>query len=218
MKVEEPNELKKKIHLNYALCMACYRGQIDSANLLIESGALVTRYRLNDSSPLTFAIVYNQEDIVSLLLSNGAPANDQDHMGYTSLMFSVMFDNPSAVSMLLIIYLFIYLFHKTNYCSRSESRCNCKRRPNNSRNDCYKYEKRNNLANALHMEAGCGSFNVWFVIGILFNTLIYFYCISFVFFWTLLWYLFANKTVKFGLKCGNCYVGLRINQLWSKFE
>ncbi|VUZ48191.1 unnamed protein product, partial [Hymenolepis diminuta] len=41
------------------------------------------------------------EDIVSLLLSNGAPVNDQDYRGYTPLMFSVMFDNPSVVSKLL---------------------------------------------------------------------------------------------------------------------
>ncbi|VDL58006.1 unnamed protein product [Hymenolepis diminuta] len=101
LKVEEPNKLKKKIHINYALCMACCRGQIDSAKMLIESGALVTRYYLYDISPLTFAIIYNQEDIVSLLLSNGAPVNDQDYRGYTPLMFSVMFDNPSVVSKLL---------------------------------------------------------------------------------------------------------------------
>ncbi|KAM3171244.1 hypothetical protein ACTXT7_017006, partial [Hymenolepis weldensis] len=101
LNVKEPDELKKKMHMNYALCMASDRGNTETAQFLIDHGTQVSRWNNSNNSPLHFAVASDHREIVSLLLSKGAPVNDQCVAGLTPLMHAALFDSPFAATMLL---------------------------------------------------------------------------------------------------------------------
>lgn len=96
--------------MNYALCMACYTGRIDSATVLIMFKAPLIRWNPTDQSPLEFAVMSDNRDIASLLISLGASVYDTDHQGYTALMHSAIYDSPYVTSLLLSHgkYLFVH--------------------------------------------------------------------------------------------------------------
>ncbi|VDO02354.1 unnamed protein product, partial [Rodentolepis nana] len=66
LSVEEGDSIKKRMHMNFALCMAIDKGQIEVARLLIDYGAPLGRWDESELSPLEYAIIGDQEDMVSL--------------------------------------------------------------------------------------------------------------------------------------------------------
>ncbi|KAM3171532.1 hypothetical protein ACTXT7_016440 [Hymenolepis weldensis] len=64
-------------------------------------GTPLIRWNLTDQSPLEFAILSDNRDIASLLISSGVCVYDRDHQGYTALMHSAISDSPYVTSLLL---------------------------------------------------------------------------------------------------------------------
>ncbi|VDO16401.1 unnamed protein product [Rodentolepis nana] len=95
------DSIKKRMHMNFALCMAVDKDQLEVARLLIDYGAPLGRWDESELSPLEYAIIGDQEDMVSLLLSNSASVSDTNRHGFTPLMISIIYNNPSAASLLL---------------------------------------------------------------------------------------------------------------------
>ncbi|VDL58532.1 unnamed protein product [Hymenolepis diminuta] len=102
LSVEEPDEMIKKLHMNFALCMAINRGNTEIAQFLIDLGTQVSRCSSFAPSPLYVAIRSDHGEIIPLLLSKGAPVNDRGPTGYTPLMDAIIYDSPVAVALLLL--------------------------------------------------------------------------------------------------------------------
>ncbi|VDO14467.1 unnamed protein product [Rodentolepis nana] len=99
--VEETDREKKKMNMNFALCLAINNGHNEAAEFLINNGAPISRRQGNWLSPLEFAIIGRNEYMVSYLLSHNASVSDTNHHGFTPLMTSIIFNNPSAAALLL---------------------------------------------------------------------------------------------------------------------
>jgi ankyrin repeat protein len=84
------------------LYRACKDNHLLTAQLLIEYGANPNwRQPKSDLTPLHIASVENERIIVTQLLDHGANVNVQDKHGWTALMFAVLRDNPSIISLLV---------------------------------------------------------------------------------------------------------------------
>ncbi|KAM3171531.1 hypothetical protein ACTXT7_016439 [Hymenolepis weldensis] len=88
--------LQKREHMYYALCAACFTGRKKLVTFLIDKGVRFTCSNFNRRSPLVLAIAHNHNDIVDLLISNGANVNERDRQGYTPLMHAAFSNNSSA--------------------------------------------------------------------------------------------------------------------------
>ena len=82
------------------LILACYRGNTEVAQFLIENGS-----DINGSSsmgtPLMAAVFKGNLEIVKLLLANNANINMADGNGTTALIYAVQFQNKTVLSLLL---------------------------------------------------------------------------------------------------------------------
>ncbi|VDO05905.1 unnamed protein product [Rodentolepis nana] len=99
--VEETDREKKKMNMHLALSIAIIKGQNEAAEFLIDNGTPISRWQGNGLSPLEYAIMGRNEDMVSYLLSRNASVSDTNQHGFTPLMTSIIHDNPSAAALLL---------------------------------------------------------------------------------------------------------------------
>ena len=86
-----------------ALHLACFFGQVETVELLIEKGADVNMMAPNDSRlyPLHSAVAGGQQAIAKLLLAAGADPNTIQAGGYTALMSAAHQGYKDLVSLLL---------------------------------------------------------------------------------------------------------------------
>ncbi|VDO14962.1 unnamed protein product [Rodentolepis nana] len=99
--VEETDRETKNKNMHLALSIAIIEGQNEAAKFLIDNGTPISRRHGNCLSPLEYAIMGRNEDMVSYLLSRNASVSDPNHYGFTPLMTSIIHDNPSAAALLL---------------------------------------------------------------------------------------------------------------------
>lgn len=84
------------------LHIACSHRNYESAKLLIESGIqLNMKTKKNELSELHISLLENDLNIFKLLLDNGADINIQDHVGFTVLHDSIMYENTKFVKFIL---------------------------------------------------------------------------------------------------------------------
>ncbi|OQB68781.1 MAG: Phosphocholine transferase AnkX [Spirochaetes bacterium ADurb.Bin133] len=87
------------------LCYAVYLKNIDIARLLIESGANVNKISINGETPLKIACSAYKlppiDDMVKLLLDNGADLNIYDKGKDGPLHCAAMYNQPEAVKLLV---------------------------------------------------------------------------------------------------------------------
>lgn len=78
-----------KISFNYEvsdvnpLCLAISKGDINKVKEIIAYGVDVNDTTLRGMTPLMYAAIYNQVEIVELLLEKGANLDKKDNMGHT---------------------------------------------------------------------------------------------------------------------------------------
>lgn len=82
------------------LMIACYRGQLKAAKLLVSKGANVNGHS-HEGSPLQAASYQNETAIASLLIKNGANLDIQGPDGNTALMYAVLNQNEKLVKELV---------------------------------------------------------------------------------------------------------------------
>lgn len=82
------------------LILACYRGNTEVAQFLIENGANLN-YNSTMGTPLMAAVVKGNMGIVKTLLDLKADVNLSDVNGISALIYAVQFQNPEILSMLL---------------------------------------------------------------------------------------------------------------------
>lgn len=82
------------------LLLACYRGNIEVAKLLIETGCDINQ-KSSMGTPLMAAVVKGNTTMVQYLLLKNANVNLTDENGTTALMYAVMFKNKEIVTLLL---------------------------------------------------------------------------------------------------------------------
>ncbi|VDN96915.1 unnamed protein product [Rodentolepis nana] len=99
--VEETDREKKKMNMNFALCLAINNDHNETAKCLIDNGAPINRRQGNRLTPLESAIIRRNDYMVSYLLSRNASVSDTNRHGFTPLMTSIIYNNPSAAALLL---------------------------------------------------------------------------------------------------------------------
>lgn len=82
------------------LMIACYRGQLKAAKMLVSKGADVNG-KSHEGSPLQAACFQNETAIASLLIKNGANLDVQGPDGNTALMYAVLNQNEKLVKELV---------------------------------------------------------------------------------------------------------------------
>uniref|UniRef100_A0A336LKD0 CSON007943 protein n=1 Tax=Culicoides sonorensis TaxID=179676 RepID=A0A336LKD0_CULSO len=80
---------------------ACYYGQFNSAQVLINCGANVNKEAPEKVSPLLLAAAGGHNEIVRLLLQKGANVHHTDIVGNTALMYAVAGNHPHTTKELL---------------------------------------------------------------------------------------------------------------------
>ncbi len=81
------------------LGIAISKGDIVTVKKLIEYGASVHE-KCNGMTPLMIAARYNQSEIITLLLANGAKLKDKDDKGFTALKHAEASNAKDAVVLL----------------------------------------------------------------------------------------------------------------------
>jgi ankyrin repeat protein len=81
------------------LILACYRGNTEVAQFLIENGANLN-YNSTMGTPLMAAVVKGNIEIVNLLLAKNVDINQTDANGTTALIYAVQFKNVNLVKLL----------------------------------------------------------------------------------------------------------------------
>jgi len=81
------------------LILACYRGNTEVAQFLIENGANLN-YNSTMGTPLMAAVVKGNVEIVNLLLAKNVDVNQTDANGTTALIYAVQFKNVNLVKLL----------------------------------------------------------------------------------------------------------------------
>ncbi|WP_298303221.1 ankyrin repeat domain-containing protein [Flavobacterium sp.] len=82
------------------LILACYRGNDEVANFLIDNKAEVN-YVSKNGTALMACVVKGEFELVDKLLLNGANIDLKDQNGMTALMLAVQFNNPEMVKKLV---------------------------------------------------------------------------------------------------------------------
>lgn len=82
------------------LILACYRGNDDVANFLIDNNADIN-YSSKNGTPLMACVVKGEFELLDKLLTKGANPDLTDDNGMTALMLAVQFNNPEMVKKLL---------------------------------------------------------------------------------------------------------------------
>lgn len=82
------------------LILACYRGNDEVANFLIDKKAEVN-YVSKNGTALMACVVKGEFELVDELLLNGANIDLKDQNGMTALMLAVQFNNPEMVKKLV---------------------------------------------------------------------------------------------------------------------
>jgi ankyrin repeat protein len=82
------------------LLLACYRGNLEVARFLIETGTDINAGS-SMGTPLMAAVVKGNIEIVKALLDKKADVNASDANGITALIYAVQFQNPEILRLLL---------------------------------------------------------------------------------------------------------------------
>ncbi len=82
------------------LILACYKGNSEIAKFLIEKKSNID-YVSDEGTALMAAIVRRKNELVKLLLENGANPNLSNLQKTTALMYAVQFKNIESVKLLL---------------------------------------------------------------------------------------------------------------------
>jgi len=82
------------------LILACYRGNDEVANFLIDNKAEVN-YVSKNGTALMACVVKGEFELLDKLLLKGANIDLKDQNGMTALMLAVQFNNPEMVKKLL---------------------------------------------------------------------------------------------------------------------
>jgi ankyrin repeat protein len=82
------------------LILACYRGNDEVANFLIDNKAELN-YVSKNGTALMACVVKGEFELVDKLLLNGANIDLKDQNGMTALMLAVQFNNPEMVKKLV---------------------------------------------------------------------------------------------------------------------
>ncbi len=82
------------------LILACYRGNDEVANFLIDNKAELN-YVSKNGTALMACVVKGKFELVDKLLLNGANIDLKDQNGMTALMLAVQFNNPEMVKKLV---------------------------------------------------------------------------------------------------------------------
>lgn len=80
---------------------AAIQGNLEIARLLIEAGADIDGYDVDESTPLDVAALRQQSEIVALLLANGADANRRDKNGACPVSFAAFSGDMEIVRQLI---------------------------------------------------------------------------------------------------------------------
>ncbi|CAG9862038.1 unnamed protein product [Phyllotreta striolata] len=81
---------------------ACFYGQINSVQLLVEHGADINELGPEEETPLILAAAGGHHDIVRFLIAHGADVNHTDHMCNSSLMYAAKGNHPHTCQELLL--------------------------------------------------------------------------------------------------------------------
>ncbi len=82
------------------LILACYRGNIEVATLLIELGIDINQ-NSKMGTPLMATVVKGNAEIAKVLIAKKADINSADSNGTTALIYAVQFQNKEILSLLL---------------------------------------------------------------------------------------------------------------------
>ena len=82
------------------LILACYRGNTEVAQFLIENGANLN-YNSTMGTPLMAAVVKGNVEIVNLLLKKNVTIEQKDGNGTTALIYAAMFKNHEIAKLLI---------------------------------------------------------------------------------------------------------------------
>lgn len=82
------------------LILACYRGNDEVTNFLIDNKAELN-YVSKNGTALMACVVKGEFELVDKLLLNGANIDLKDQNGMTALMLAVQFNNPEMVKKLV---------------------------------------------------------------------------------------------------------------------
>jgi hypothetical protein len=82
------------------LMIACYRGQVGAAKLLIQKGADVNA-RSHEGSALQAACYTNNTELATLLVKKGADVHVKGPDGNNALMYAVLNQNEALVKLLV---------------------------------------------------------------------------------------------------------------------
>lgn len=83
------------------LMAASLRGDLETINRLVASGADIDEANSAQETALTYAIAWNQADVVELLLENGADPEAPDGARWSPLMYAANEGNQVVVGALL---------------------------------------------------------------------------------------------------------------------
>jgi hypothetical protein len=80
-------------HISWTpLHYACARGHLDVAQFLIANGAIVDSMSLGNTTPLMMAVQSSNEQLVKLLLDNGADLQSRNSQGLTAIDIADIYD------------------------------------------------------------------------------------------------------------------------------
>jgi len=100
LKAGADTELKDNMGYT-ALMIACYKGYIGVARLLIEHGAQVHTATSNNATALTFAATLGQKELVRLLLIYGADPLKKDNTGRSAIDHALVQQNTYNYELML---------------------------------------------------------------------------------------------------------------------
>jgi ankyrin repeat protein len=96
-----PSQEKPGIRANQALFDACQLGRMGFVTALLDMGASVHARNEDGDTPLIYAAVQGNAQVVKLLLAAGADVEAQNPHGITALMEAAFWGNLEAVEILI---------------------------------------------------------------------------------------------------------------------
>ncbi|GLB50512.1 ankyrin repeat-containing protein [Neptunitalea sp. Y10] len=83
-----------------ALMAVCFKGNIDLAKALLAHGANPNMGDEKGTTPLIYAVQFQNHELVKLLLAAGADKTQKDHMGKSPFEYAVFTKNQEIIKLL----------------------------------------------------------------------------------------------------------------------